>query len=162
MGNAVGRKGERGDQLLFEVAPEVLRWRVSFVVWRVARVLRRRGSERLARLGISPTHYSILCCLEQRGTCCQKALSEQTGIGRSDLTAPIDALLDRELIDRTPDDADRRRDDIRLTGRGARLLERADRELNAAENEVMNGLSGEERAQLGELVGRVIGCARDC
>lgn len=147
----------------FEIVPESLRRRLSFVLWRLATLLRRRGAKRLVKLGISPQHYAILCCLEERGTCCQKALSEQTGINRANLVAPIDALLERELIHRDSDDADRRRDDIRLTAAGSRLLERAERALNEVEDELLRDLSAQERVALGELVGRAIaiGCARD-
>jgi DNA-binding MarR family transcriptional regulator len=145
----------------FEMAPEALRKRISFVVWRMAILLRQRGTKRLAKLGIGPQHYAILCCLETRGTCCQKAISEQTGIDCGRLIVPLDDLLDREFADREPDEADRRRDDIRLTAAGARILERAERALNEVEDELLRGLSAQERAALGEMVGRVIGCARN-
>jgi DNA-binding MarR family transcriptional regulator len=161
MGATVARNGTRRTRLLFEAAPVGLRNRVSFVIWRMAILLRRRGSKRLAKLGLAPHHYAILSCLEERGTCCQAALCERTGIDRSALTAPIDALLDRELIGREVDEADRRRDDIRLTAAGARILERAERALNEVEDELLRDLSAQERVALGELVGRVIGCARN-
>jgi DNA-binding MarR family transcriptional regulator len=127
----------------------------------MATMMRRHGSKRLARLGIGLHQYAILSCLEECGTCCQRALSERTGIDRADLTAPLHALFDRELADCEPDAADRRRDDIRLTAAGSRILERAERALNEVENELLSDLSPEERAALGELIGRVIGCARN-
>jgi DNA-binding MarR family transcriptional regulator len=82
-------------------------------------------------------------------------------VNRANLIVPIDGLLAREFIGREVAEADRRRDDIRLTGAGARILERAERALSEVEDELLRGLSAEERAALGELVGRVIGCARN-
>jgi len=102
-----------------------------------------------------------LSCLEEYGTCCQKALSERTGIDRADLTAPLHALFDRELANHEVDEADRRRDDIRLTAAGARLLERAERALNEVEQELLGDLSVQERVALGEMVGRVIGSTKN-
>ena len=131
------------------------------MIWRMAIMLQRRGSKRLARLGIGPRHYAILSCLEEYGTCCQKALSERTGIDRADLTAQLHALYDRELADHEVDESDRRRDDIRLTAAGARILERAERALNEVEQELLGDLSAQERVALGEMVGRVIGSAKN-
>jgi DNA-binding MarR family transcriptional regulator len=151
----------RKTRFRFEMTPEALRKRISFVVWRMAILMRQRGTKRLAKLGIGSQHYAILCCLERRGTCCQKAISEQTGIECARLILPLDDLLAREFADREPDEADRRRDDIRLTAAGARILERAERALNEVEDELLADLSAQERVALRELVGRVIGCARN-
>jgi DNA-binding MarR family transcriptional regulator len=159
-GLAMGKTRHRA-RFRFEVTPDALRKRISFVVWRMAILLRRRGATQLARLGIGAHHYAILCCLETRGTCCQKAISEQTGIDCAHLIFPLDDLLARELVGREVDDADRRRDDIRLTAAGSRILERAERILNAVEDELLMDLSAQERAALGELAERVIGCARN-
>jgi hypothetical protein len=52
LGAVVARNGRRRTRLFFEAAPEALRRRISFVIWRMAIMLQRRGSKRLARLGI--------------------------------------------------------------------------------------------------------------
>jgi MarR family transcriptional regulator, lower aerobic nicotinate degradation pathway regulator len=150
-------RGRRGrPKFRLERAPDGLRKRVSFVVWRLALLLNRESSKKLATLGLTPHHYAILCCLEQRGSCCQRDVTRQTGIHGTNLIAPIDALLDRELISREVDDDDRRRDDIRLQGSGERLLRRAEQLLDEVEDRLLHTLLPQERVALRDLAARAM------
>ncbi|MFD9354055.1 MarR family winged helix-turn-helix transcriptional regulator [Streptomyces sp. NPDC060031] len=101
-------------------------------------------------------HYAALVALEEFGPASQAALSGRTGIHRSDLVAVINELAERELVERTPDPADRRRNVITLTPLGLRRLRKLEQLLAAAQEELLSPLSATEREQLTRLLGRLV------
>ncbi|MFD9335109.1 MarR family winged helix-turn-helix transcriptional regulator [Streptomyces sp. NPDC060028] len=101
-------------------------------------------------------HYAALVALEEFGPASQAALSGRTGIHRSDLVAVINELAERELVERTPDPADRRRNVITLTPLGLRRLCKLEQLLTAAQEELLSPLSATEREQLTRLLGRLV------
>jgi DNA-binding MarR family transcriptional regulator len=68
----------------------------------------------------------------------------------------VDDLADRELVDRAPDPADRRRNIITITPVGIRQLQRLDELLTQIQDEVLAPLSTAERAQLAQLLTQVV------
>ncbi|MFG2984965.1 MarR family winged helix-turn-helix transcriptional regulator [Streptomyces sp. NPDC048258] len=68
----------------------------------------------------------------------------------------MDELAERELVERTPDPEDRRRDVITLTPLGRRRLRTPEQLLDAAQEELLSPLSTQERDQLVRLLGRLV------
>lgn len=101
-------------------------------------------------------HYATLAALDEFGPASQAALSGHTDIHRSDLVAVINELAERELVERTPDPADRRRNVITLTPLGRRRLRRLDQLLEAAQEDLLSPLSAQEREQFTRLLGRLV------
>ncbi|WP_327738021.1 MarR family winged helix-turn-helix transcriptional regulator [Streptomyces nojiriensis] len=101
-------------------------------------------------------HYAALVALEESGPASQATLSARTGIHRSDLVAVINELAARELVERTPDPEDRRRNVITLTPPGRRQLRTLEQILAAAQEELLTPLSAQEREQLVRLLGRIV------
>ncbi|MCX5127389.1 MarR family transcriptional regulator [Streptomyces sp. NBC_00347] len=101
-------------------------------------------------------HYATLVALDEFGPASQAALSGRTDIHRSDLVAVINELAARELVERTPDPADRRRNVITLTTAGRRRLRKLEQLLAAAQEELLSPLSAPEREQLVDLLGRLV------
>ncbi|WP_371618479.1 MarR family winged helix-turn-helix transcriptional regulator [Streptomyces sp. NBC_00454] len=101
-------------------------------------------------------HYAALVALDEFGPASQATLSGRTGIHRSDLVAVINELAERELVERTPDPADRRRNVITLTPPGRRRLRKLEQLLAAAQEELLSPLSVPEREQLTRLLGRLV------
>ncbi|WP_327303887.1 MarR family winged helix-turn-helix transcriptional regulator [Streptomyces sp. NBC_01298] len=101
-------------------------------------------------------HYATLVALDEFGPASQAALSGRTGIHRSDLVAVINELAARELVERTPDPADRRRNVITLTTAGRRRTRKLEQLLAAAQEELLSPLSPQEREQLVGLLGRLV------
>lgn len=101
-------------------------------------------------------HYATLVALDEFGPASQAALSGRTGIHRSDLVSVINGLAERELVERTPDPADRRRNVITLTPAGRRRLRKLEQLLTAAQEELLSPLSASEREELTRLLGLLV------
>lgn len=101
-------------------------------------------------------HYALLAAVEEYGPASQAALGRRCGIDRSDVVAALNELADRGLITRSPDPADRRRNIVSVTPEGRRHLERLDEMLGEVQDELLAGLSADERGQLVRLLQRAL------
>jgi DNA-binding MarR family transcriptional regulator len=101
-------------------------------------------------------HYRLLATLAESGPASQAALGRGSGIHLSDMVAAINELADRELVERTPDPADRRRNIISLTAAGRRQLRRLEQRLAETQDELLAPLSAGERRELTGLLSRLL------
>lgn len=136
--------------------PRRLRKLPSWLLNRAALHANRLTGERLAAAGMRKHHFAVLVSLEQQGEASQAALGERLSIDRSDMVATLDELEQASLIARTRDERDRRRNVVRLTRAGARVLDRLAGEIDAAQAELLAPLSAAERRQLRALLTRVV------
>ncbi|WP_067450617.1 MarR family winged helix-turn-helix transcriptional regulator [Actinomadura macra] len=116
----------------------------------------RLVSEGFAAAGARGYHYRLLAALDEYGPASQAALGRHTGIDRSDVVAALNELAAKDLIERSPDPADRRRNIITITAAGSRHLEQLDRVLASVQDELLAPLSAPERTRLVELLTRVV------
>lgn len=98
--------------------PERLRELPSRLLSQASAHATRLVTEGLSGADARKWHYATLVALDEFGPASQAALSGRTDIHRSDLVAVINELAARELVERTPDPADRRRNVITLTTAG--------------------------------------------
>ncbi|MEO7037944.1 MAG: hypothetical protein ABI548_28515 [Polyangiaceae bacterium] len=138
------------------LAPHALRARTSFLVARLATLLRRRCAERLRELNITVQHYAVLCCLQDFGRCCNSDLVRWTGIDASDLIPILNALESRMCVGRDRKDSDQRQAELSLSHFGRELRARAERALEEAEDEAFLALASDERVALRDLLARVV------
>ena len=106
-------------------------------------------------LGLGAQQFMVLKQLQVVGSSSQAELADALGIDRSNLAVVVAELSDRGLVERTRDEADRRRYVLRLDRAGERLLGRADGAITAAEEELLAPLGGDERARLYALLRRL-------
>ncbi|WP_424638980.1 MarR family winged helix-turn-helix transcriptional regulator [Embleya sp. AB8] len=116
----------------------------------------RLVSEGLAAEHARKWHFAVLVALTETGPASQSTLSRCTGIYRSDMVAVINELADRDLVERTPDPADRRRNIITVTPQGRAHLRRLDEIITQAQNDLLAPLTPPERAQLAGLLTRLL------
>jgi DNA-binding MarR family transcriptional regulator len=158
----IGREGREGlgmgirTKFRLETAPEALRQRTGFVIGRLALLMRQRSAARLGELGLTMRSYAVLCCLAEFGRLSQKDIAARAGIDPSDLVPLLDELQGQLRVFCEQDDADCRRDEVRTSGVGTRLLARASRALDEVEAELLGALSSEEQAVLRALAARVV------
>ena len=91
----------------------------SFIVTRrVNAAIRERMSEDLTL-----DQYAVIRYMRKRDRCTSTEIADTFCVGKSSVTAIINRLHDKGLIDRFPDDRDRRVTLLRLTDEGRRLAD---------------------------------------
>jgi DNA-binding MarR family transcriptional regulator len=138
-------------------APDRLRTLPSWLLGQASAEARRMVGEVFAAEGVHRSQFALLAALAQFGPLSQAALSDRSGLDRSDVVRWIDDLTARGLAERTRDPADRRRNAVSLTPAGRDRLDRLDTRLAGAQDALLRPLSGPERAQLVTLLGRLLG-----
>jgi DNA-binding MarR family transcriptional regulator len=103
-------------------------------------------------LGLGAQQFLVLKQLQALGQASQAEVADALGIDRSNLAATAAELSQRQLVERTRDEGDRRRYVLRLSRAGERLLRRTDGAVAAAEDDLFAPLSQEQREQLYSLL----------
>jgi len=137
-------------------APARVRTKPSWLLNQAAIPANRLVGEGLARLEARRHHYVVLAGLDEQGPASQAELGRRTHIDRSDMVAAVNELVERGLVERTLDTADRRRKVVSLTAAGRRHLRELDELLARAQDELLAPLSPDERRQLVDLLSRVV------
>jgi DNA-binding MarR family transcriptional regulator len=94
--------------------------------------------------------------LQEYGPGSQAELSRRSGIYRSDMVGVLNELAERDLVERAPDPADRRRNVITISPRGRRHLRRLDKVLDDLHDQLLAPLSPAERDQFVQLLTRLL------
>ena len=137
-------------------APKRLQGLASWRLSAAALVGDRLVNEALATEGVRKYHFRVLVALSDDGPLSQAELGRRLAIDRSDVAAIAAELEQRELLARTRDDRDRRRNVVTITPAGEAALARMDRAIAAAQTTLLAPLSGAEQRQLSDLLGRLI------
>jgi DNA-binding MarR family transcriptional regulator len=129
---------------------------------RVAAWLSKRVEVALGTVDLTLPQFRVLGILAE-GSSAASGLADRLAVRRPSITALIDGLVARGLVDRRQEDSDRRRVALRLTKDGERILADADR----AVDEYLASLAGylptkEEAMALRslELWGRAMAASR--
>lgn len=134
------------------VVPTRLRVLPSRLVNLVALSANRLTDRALAAAGSRRYQYALLAALAEFGPASQATLGRRTGIDRSDVVAATNELAERELVVRSADPSDRRRNVVTITPAGTRQLAELDRLLADAQDDLLDPLSAAERTQLIRLL----------
>jgi DNA-binding MarR family transcriptional regulator len=105
---------------------------------------------------ISPGLFGILVIIEANPGLKQSELAQAAQLDRSSIVPVVDKLEARALVERRGSERDRRVNGLWLTARGGALLAKLKRRVLAHEQRVARALSEQERAQLFELLSRVV------
>jgi len=160
MGNTNNRGNHRsGYRVPVDVdgAPDRLRRLPSWLLGQLSVEARRTVGTVFAAHDLHRSQYALLAALDQFGPQSQAALSQRSGLDRSDVVRWIDELAARRLVAREQDPADRRRNVVSINTAGRRLLERLDLEVGAAQERLLAALSRTERRQLIILLTKALG-----
>ncbi len=112
---------------------------------RVVAWLAKRIELALAGVDLSPPQYRVMGLLAE-GSSAASGLADRLAVARPSITAIVDGLVGRGLVDRRQEDADRRRVSLRLTEEGARVLAEADRTVDAHLEAIAGSLPAREEA----------------
>lgn len=133
----------------------------GFLLSRVGMVASKQFAERLEQIDLTPRMWGALNVLDAEGTITQQSLGKSTGIDPSSMVATIDELEKHGLVERQRHPTDRRAHALHLTDKGRETLARGRQIARGAQEELLAPLNPDERAQLHELLLRLVLASKD-
>ena len=110
-------------------------------------------------LGVTLKQLHTLLALRDRGELPQQMLCDVLHTTQNTVVAWLNELEDAGLIERNRDPDDRRKHNVAITAAGIIALDRAETELRRMEDDVLTGLTADERAQLRKLLAKALDAA---
>ncbi|HEX5566075.1 MAG TPA: MarR family transcriptional regulator [Streptomyces sp.] len=144
------------DTTAEEAAPTRLLDTPSWLLSQVTAHAHRLVWDAFTTTGTRRYHYALLAALEEYGPASQATLGRRCCIDRSDVVAALNELADRQLVERSPDPTDRRRNIVTITPAGLDHLGRLDEALDRAQDTLLAALPADERARLVGLLRQVL------
>ncbi|MES2957539.1 MAG: MarR family transcriptional regulator [Pseudomonadota bacterium] len=116
------------------------------------RVFRQQVGE---PFGLRPVEYTLLTLIGDNPGGSSSSLAQALAVTAPNITMWIDRLVGRGLVRRRQSSTDRRKQELRLSAEGVRLVAQATDRLVEGERAALGGLSSAERAMLLELLHKV-------
>jgi DNA-binding MarR family transcriptional regulator len=113
-------------------------------------------AEAMGSEDISPGLFGMLVIIESNPGLKQTELARAAHLDRSSIVPVVDKLEARGLVARRTSSEDRRVNGLWLTEQGGALLRRLKRRVATHERRLMRNLTAQERAQLVELLGKIL------
>lgn len=135
--------------------PSVLAARVGFLLARAHLIAREKADRALDGVGLSMKDFAALATLVSDGAISQQRLSQRIRMDPATMVDVIDSLERSGHLVRRRNPEDRREYALQTTAKGRALLARAQRAIDAAERETVQGLDAGEMRTLMELLGRL-------
>jgi DNA-binding MarR family transcriptional regulator len=136
----------RGRRRAASVQPQ--RPKVSYLVGRLDRALRKRINEALAPSGLSVSQYTVLSVLQARGELSNAQLASRAFITPQAMNEVVQSLEAQKLVTRRQDPSHGRIVQLTLTARGMDTLRDCDAAVRALEQSMLARLSDAERDTL--------------
>lgn len=130
----------------------------SLPTWLVGRVAARgRGlvADAIAAEGLKLMHHAVLAATAEYGPVAQADLGRRLAVDPKDMVGILNHLQRAGLVLRTPDPADRRKNAVTVTPRGAEVLTRCAALAETANAELLAPLGADEQRQLIALLTRL-------
>jgi DNA-binding MarR family transcriptional regulator len=121
---------------------------------RLSRVVYRRAT--LELLGIRLKEWVALVYLRESSRATQQKLAQTLMLDANNCVILLNGLEEQGLIERTRDPEDRRRHIVAITPAGQKALDKAERQLETLQDEVLGNLSDSERDELRELLAKAL------
>jgi DNA-binding MarR family transcriptional regulator len=115
--------------------------RVSYLVYRVERLLRARLDDAVREQGVTTTEYVTLSVLRERDGLSCAQLARWAFVTPQAMNLVIAALERRALVRRRPDPSHRRVRRASVTRKGLGVLARCDQSMDAIEADMLRDLS---------------------
>lgn len=129
----------------------------AFCVAETAQALRRDFDRRAATLGVTRAQWRVLARLGREDGLRQVALADALDVEPITLCRMIDRLSDAGLVERRPDEDDRRAWRIHLTPKALPIIEKLRTLADTFLEDALAGVSDEEQGMVTEILARVRG-----
>ena len=122
------------------------------ILWKAYDSLRAHAECHIHSLGIGFSDFAVLEALLHKGPMPVNTLGAKVRLTSGSITALVDRLERKELLERRDDPEDRRARMVHLTPAGRKLISCAFADHEAAMERATAGLTPQERAQAAELL----------
>ncbi|HEV2446599.1 MAG TPA: MarR family transcriptional regulator, partial [Candidatus Sulfopaludibacter sp.] len=122
------------------------------ILWKAYDTLRAHAECHIHSLGIGFSDFGVLEALLHKGPMPINTLGAKVRLTSGSITALVDRLAQKGLLERREDPADRRTRMVHLTPAGRKLISCAFADHEAAMDRATSGLTPAERAQAADLV----------
>jgi DNA-binding MarR family transcriptional regulator len=136
--------------------PVALMERLSYLLKRTFALVEATIEPGLARLGVNGREFGLLTLLEAEGPASQQRLADRIGVDRTTMVALIDALEEKQLVNRHKDPSNRRAYVLEVTAAGHKRLRDALNAVELAEQQALAPLSAAEAATLTRALQRLV------
>ena len=121
-----------------------------------AEVSNALSDEYQVRYGLDIPEWRVLATLGFRSDACSaQYISDCTRTHKSTISRAVTALMERQIVERVENEADRREFRLRLTRKGRALYEELIPRLLRKEQEILSCLSAQERKDFAALLGKI-------
>ena len=122
------------------------------VLWKAYEAVRRHAVRHIRSLGLGFSDFAVLEVLLHKGPTPVNTIGQRVHLTSGSITAAIDRLERKALVERCADELDRRARVVHLTGAGRKLIECAFQAHAEAMEAATNGLTQAEREQAAALL----------
>jgi MarR family 2-MHQ and catechol resistance regulon transcriptional repressor len=129
--------------------------RVWLVLWKAAHAIEQNAIRSVSALGLGHSDFAVLEVLLHKGPQPVNIIGRKVLLTSGSITAAVDRLESRKLLQRTADPKDGRSRIVQLTKTGRHLIERAFQKHAMDMEETMAVLRSSERAELVRLLKKV-------
>ena len=117
------------------------------VLWKAYEAVRRHAEGHIHLLGLGFSDFAVLEALLHKGPTPVNTIGERVHLTSGSITAAIDRLERKLLVERCKDAADRRAQVVHLTEAGRKMIECAFRDHAKAMEAATSGLTAAERGE---------------
>jgi DNA-binding MarR family transcriptional regulator len=122
--------------------------KLTYVIGRLDRALKRRMVQALAPLNLSVAQYTVLSVLNARGELSNAQLANRAFISPQAMNEVVRGLESKKLVTRRPDPSHGRIVQLLLTPHGLEVLHECDTQIRRVEQTMLSSLSPAEREAL--------------
>lgn len=126
--------------------------RLSYVIGRLERVLRRRLAAAVAPAGLTLNGYTVLSVLRVQDGLSNAQLARRSLVTPQSMSEVLTQLVDLDYVRRRAEPGHGRIIRTELTKAGIRALDRCDRAVDEVELELLGGLDTDEVASLRDVL----------
>jgi len=126
--------------------------RLWLILWKAHDTLREHALRHIESLGLGLSDFAVLELLLHRGPTPVNTIGERVRLTSGSITAAVDRLARKGLVERRNDPEDRRTRVVHLTGDGEKLIQSAFADHEAAMERAVAGLDAEEREEAARLL----------
>ncbi|WP_109356450.1 MarR family winged helix-turn-helix transcriptional regulator [Sphingorhabdus sp. EL138] len=119
------------------------------------------SSEYKSRFGLKIPEWRVMAVLGNRGASTQRQLVEATLMDKVTVNRAVKTLVDRQLLGRSPNNADGRSHHLMLSQNGRDLYDQIMPAAEAMEKKVMTVLTDDDQRHLSEMLAKIKQSADD-